>query len=239
MKMGDGGFRPAYNVQFATDGASQVIVGAGVVTVGSDQGQMTPMIEQVKERTGEHPEQWLVDGGYNKHEEIEAASKHTEVYSPVPQPKTKGKGKDNDENKDAAATEAREDACEEAAIALAAPAAGPAQAAAQAKTEVPAIDRHQPRSGDSAAVAAWRVRMGTEEAKAIYKNRAASVECVNAHARNRGLTRLMVRGTDKARCVVLLHAVAHNVMRMLALAPQLLGIGTGTSSASNLAVVPG
>ena len=238
MKMGDGGFRPAYNVQFATDGASQVIVGAGVVTVGSDQGQMTPMIEQVKERTGEHPEQWLVDGGYNKHEEIEAASKHTEVYSPVPQPKTKGKGKDNDENKDAAATEAREDACEEAAIALAAPAAGPAQAAAQAKTEVPAIDRHQPRSGDSAAVAAWRVRMGTEEAKAIYKNRAASAECVNAHARNRGLTRLMVRGTDKARCVVLLHAVAHNVMRMLALAPQLLGIGTGTSSASNLAVVP-
>ena len=39
MKMGDGGFRPAYNVQFATDGASQVIVGAEVVTVGSDQGR--------------------------------------------------------------------------------------------------------------------------------------------------------------------------------------------------------
>ena len=49
----------------------------------------------------------------------------------------------------------------------------------------------------------------------------------------------MVRGTDKARCVVLLHAVAHNVMRMLALAPQLLGIGTGTSCASRLMAVPG
>ena len=62
--------------------------------------------------------------------------------------------------------------------------------------------------------------MGTEEAKAIYKNRAASAECVNAHARNRGLIRLLVRGTDKARCLVLLHAVAHNAMRMLALAPS-------------------
>ena len=36
----------------------------------------------------------------------------------------------------------------------------------------------------------------------------------------------MVRGIDKACCVVLLHAVAHNVIRMLASAPQLLGIGT-------------
>ena len=91
------------------------------------------------------------------------------------------------------------------------------QPAPTAQTEAQAIDRHQPRPGDSPAVAAWRVRMGTEEAKAIYKNRAATAECVNAHARNRGLIRLMVRGTDKARCVVLLHAVAHNVMRMLAL----------------------
>ena len=243
MKMGDGGFRPAYNVQFATDGASQVIVGAEVVTTGSDQGQMTPMIDQVKERCGEHPKQWLVDGGFNKHEEIEAASQHTEVYAPVPQPKVKANDANKDGNKDGnkdivkdgvAATESSDDA-------TIAPAATQAQTDAQANAQAnaQAIDRHQPRPGDSPAVAAWRVRMGTEEAKAIYKNRAASAECVNAHARNRGLIRLMVRGTDKARCVVLLHAVAHNVMRMLALAPQLLGIGTGTSCASKLMAVPG
>ncbi len=231
MKMGDGGFRPAYNVQFATDGASQVIVGADVVTVGSDQGQMTPMIDQVKERCGAHPEQWLVDGGFNKHEEIEAASQHTEVYAPVPQPRVKAK----DENKDVIKDADGAVACsQDAAISPAA-----AQAQTEAQNQAQAIDRHQPRPGDSPAVAAWRVRMGTEEAKAIYKNRAASAECVNAHARNRGLIRLMVRGTEKARCVVLLHAVAHNVMRMLALAPQLLGIGTGTSCASGMMAVPG
>lgn len=42
MKMGDGGFRPAYNAQYATDTESQVIVGVEVVTVGSDMGQLGP-----------------------------------------------------------------------------------------------------------------------------------------------------------------------------------------------------
>ncbi|MFO0714549.1 MAG: hypothetical protein U0353_32205 [Sandaracinus sp.] len=35
MKMGDGGFRPAYNVQYATDTESRVIVGVAVTNVGS------------------------------------------------------------------------------------------------------------------------------------------------------------------------------------------------------------
>ena len=43
MKMGDGGFRPAYNVQFATDCAAQVIVGVDAVTAGSDMAQLAPM----------------------------------------------------------------------------------------------------------------------------------------------------------------------------------------------------
>ena len=67
--------------------------------------------------------------------------------------------------------------------------------------------------------------MGTEEAKEIYKERAATAECVNAQARERGLTRLRVRGTAKVRCVLLLHALAHNLMRTLALAPHWLGTG--------------
>ena len=191
MKMGDGGFRPAYNAQYATDGESQVIVGADAVTVGSDQGQLVPMIGQVAERCGQCPEQWLVDGGYNSHEQIEAAAQHTEVYAPVPKPKN--------ENTDA----------------------------------------HEPKPGDSEAVAAWRVRMATEQAKVIYKDRAAVAECVNAQARNRGLTRFLVRGKAKVKCVVLLYALAHNLMRMAALAPQLLGIGTNPSSAADLVAATG
>jgi IS5 family transposase len=68
--------------------------------------------------------------------------------------------------------------------------------------------------------------MGMDEAKVIYKDRAATAECVNAIARERGLTRLRVRGKSKVRGVLLLHALAHNLMRTFALAPELLGLGT-------------
>jgi hypothetical protein len=43
MKMPDGGFRPAFNVQFSTTtDATRAIVGVSVTNRGSDQGQATP-----------------------------------------------------------------------------------------------------------------------------------------------------------------------------------------------------
>ena len=93
------------------------------------------------------------------------------------------------------------------------------------KPKDPATDPYVPKAGDSEAVAAWRVRMGTEAAKTLYKERAATAECVNALARERGLTRLRVRGARKVRSVLLLHALAHNLMRALVLAPEVVGWG--------------
>ena len=188
MKMGDGGFRPAYNVQYGTDTESQIIVGVEVVTAGSDQGQMVPMVEQVTERCGQTPSEWLVDGGYPAHEQIDAVSQRTTVLAPVPQPKD------------------------------------------------PDVDAHQPKAGDSPAVAEWRQRMATDQAKQRYKERAATAECVNAQARNRGLIRLSVRGLAKVKGVAVLFALAHNLMRMASLAPELIGIGTGASAVPAMVV---
>lgn len=53
--------------------------------------------------------------------------------------------------------------------------------------------------------------------------RAANAECVNAQVRNRRLQRIPVRGLLKARAVALLHALAHNLARMIALARALVG----------------
>jgi transposase len=72
---------------------------------------------------------------------------------------------------------------------------------------------------ESETISGWRARMETPEAKEIYKQRASTAECVNAQARNRGLLRLLVRGLEKARAVLLQHALAHNLMRALALRP--------------------
>jgi transposase len=64
MKMGDGGFRPAFNVQFATTAdPARVIVGVAVTNRGSDAGQSPPMLDQVAQRTGVRPAALLVDGG--------------------------------------------------------------------------------------------------------------------------------------------------------------------------------
>ena len=204
MKMGDGGFRPAYNTQFATDCDSQVIIGVDVVSIGSDMGQLAPMVEQVQKRCERTPGEWLVDGGYAKHEQIDAVSEKTTVYAPVPEPKsTKKTSANSDGDGDDKAGKA--------------------------------IDKYAPKAGDSEAVAQWRARMATDEAQEIYKLRAATAECVNAQARNRGLVLLPVRGKAKVKCVALWHALAHNLMRMAKLAPQLLNIGTGTSAIPEMA----
>lgn len=171
MKMGDGGFRPAYNGQFAVDTETQIVVGVDVSNSGSDQGRLVPMLGQLKERYGVIPPESLVDGGFAGLRDIEKASEMgTAVFAPVAKPK--------DESR----------------------------------------DPYVPLPTDSPAIATWRQRMGTPEGKEIYKERASTVECVNALARNRGLQRLLVRGLDKARAVLLWFAIAHNLMRSLSLA---------------------
>lgn len=92
MKMGDGGFRPAYNVQFATTAdKARVIVGFDVTKAGSDMGQTTPMLAQVEGRTGTRPKEILVDGGYTKLQAIdEAAALGVNVLAPIPKPRVEG-----------------------------------------------------------------------------------------------------------------------------------------------------
>ena len=83
MKMPDGGFRPAYNVQLATDVASQVIVGVDVINRGTDQGEALAMEEQIARRTGCHPDAYLMDGGYVDLEDIQTLERRgTKVYAP-------------------------------------------------------------------------------------------------------------------------------------------------------------
>jgi hypothetical protein len=70
-----------------------------------------------------------------------------------------------------------------------------------------------PKRSDTPAQAAWRERMGTEAAKEVYKQRASTVETVNADLKShRGLTQLTVRGLKKAKCVALWCALAYNLL---------------------------
>ncbi len=172
MKMADGGFRPAVNAQLASDVASQVIVGVDVSDVGSDHGELRPMLDQLERRYARAPAAMLVDNGFVDLTEIVALSERhcgTILYAPPTTPRD------------------------------------------------PTRDPHVPLPDDPPAVAAWRTRMGTSEAKDIYRERAATAECVNAIARNRGLRHIPVRGLEEARTMLLWYALAHNLMRTVAL----------------------
>ncbi len=207
MKMADGGFRPAYNVQYATDCASQIVVGVEVCTAGTDMAQLAPMVEQVEQRLGRAPEQWLVDGGYPAHEQIEAVAHKTEVYAPVPKPRPLRDKREDSEGSDGGGGQGTSGCDAEAA----------------AKTDEPAAgSEFEPKRGDSPAVAQWRQRMAGAQAREIYKDRAATAECVHAQMRNHGLQRMPMRGLLKARATALLHALAHNLRRVFSLAPKMV-----------------
>jgi transposase len=171
MKMADGGFRPAYNVQFATDADSGLIVDATAVNRGTDNGLMGECVDRIARRYGRAPREIVVDAGFGSLEDIDHVKQAhgTTTYAPV---KNEKKLKEQGE------------------------------------------DPYAPRAGDTAAVVEWRQRMGTESARAIYKQRSSSAEWVNAGCRNRGLYQLVVRGVEKVRCCALWQALAHNVMVM-------------------------
>ena len=84
MKMPNGGFNPAVNVQLATDTRSRAIVGVEVSNEGSDStGLSAPMRQQVEERTGQQVAQHLLDGGYLRKDDIEQAhAQGVELFVP-------------------------------------------------------------------------------------------------------------------------------------------------------------
>jgi transposase len=163
LKMADGGYRPAHNVEFAVEVESGIVVGVEATNL-VDQGQMCPMLEQIERRYHQKPKEHLVDGGFVTVLEIEEAfNRQITVYAPLPKPR-----------------------------------------AAEPKSQ-------ESRKSDSPGILAWQERMLTEEAKEIYKQRAASIEWVNAQARNRGLQRFLVRGLQKVRSILLWFALTHNL----------------------------
>lgn len=164
MKMADGGFRPAFNVQFAAETEHRVIVGVDVTNSGGDQPHLEPMADQIAKRFGQLPREMLADGGFVNLGAIDRLhGRGVTLYAPPMTPRDKAR---------------------------------------------PPMTRMK---GDTEAVVAWRQRMDGDGAKTIYRERAATIECVNAQVRNRGLRRFLVRGLKKVRAVALWHALAHNL----------------------------
>ena len=169
MKMADGGFRPAFNVHLTTTTGSRVVVAVEVNNEGTDQHAMVPLADQIEERFGVRPSEWLADGGCVSLDNInEMSQRGCQIYAPK-RPRR--------------------------------------------NPEVKPFQRY-----DTDAIREWRDRMETDEAKEIYKERGSTAEWVNAQFREHGLKNLLVRGLEKVRAVVLMHALTNNIRRGWALA---------------------
>lgn len=74
MKMADGGFRPAYNLQFVVagepEGGPRTIVAVAVSNQGTDAGSVGPMMQQVEQRTGQVPEHLAADANHATLEDL-------------------------------------------------------------------------------------------------------------------------------------------------------------------------
>lgn len=164
MKMADGGFRPAYNVQVTSVAGEPVVVDVVVCNSGSDRGLMRPALERLRPRKLPLPKRHLADGGFTSAEDIEwAHAKGIQVYCPPTQSKH-------------------------------------------------GTDPYLPRRDDGPGVLAWRARMASQAGQAIYKLRSIC-ECIHARWRNWNLRQLTVRGADKVRSVMLLHALTNNILQ--------------------------
>ena len=137
MKLGGGGCAPAYNLPFATDTESRIIVGVGATNSGVDRQQLEPMQDRIEGRTQATRQQHLADGGYLNFAAFEhSAQRGIEVFSPPRQHRT----------------------CK--------------------------IDPLKVQPNASPAIADWRRRMASPEGQAIYRERAATAETVNADLQN-------------------------------------------------------
>jgi transposase len=154
MKMPNSGFAPAYNIQFASDPKSKMIVGVKVIQAGHDYGQLGKMQEQIHKRLGYTPKMTLADPGFLDYQDVQQVSKTSQVYIPGETIKTE---------KNPTMTEIKN-------------------------------------------------RMETEEAKEIYKDRAATAEFVNARTRTRGLTQFLVTGLAKVQVVATFFAIGNNML---------------------------
>lgn len=164
MKMGDGGYRPAYNVQITTAAEGTHIIGLSVTNKASDRGLLGPALDEMDRRYEVAPQQMLADGGFDGKDDIERLhAKDIELFCPLPK---NGKA-----------------------------------------------DPAAPRRGDKAGTLAWRLRMASDYGQTVYKRRFAT-ERPHAHMRNHGLQRLLVRGIDKAKAVLLWHVHAFNFLQL-------------------------
>jgi transposase len=241
MKQADGGFAPSYNVQISTDAANGIIVGVDVTQAGNDCDQLVPAVERVEANMGQTPEQVLTDGGYTmKNSNIEAmAERGIDLVGPVAENNSEASLKQRGIQPEFYPDQFQYD---ETTDMFRCPADKTLKRIRTAQCEgrieysyrasatdcraCPFQDRCCPKNSPrlvvrkqhSPAVAAFRAKMETDEAKQLYRTRAQIAEFPHAWIKEKfGLRRFRLRGRQKVRAEAVWVCLTYNIQQWLRL----------------------
>jgi transposase len=240
MKQSNGGFAPSYNVQILTEASHGIIVAVEATQAGNDFDQLRDGVERVQANTSQTPQQMVVDGGYIKNANIEAmAERGIDLIGPVAESHPEASFQQRgvapefypDKFRYDAATdtftcpagktlELRYSRQQEGRVEYGYRAATADCADCPFRDQCcPKTDsRHIVRREDSEAVKAFRAKMQTEPAKAIYRTRAPVAEFANAWIKEKlGLRQFRLRGLRKVGIEAVWACLTYNVQQWIRL----------------------
>lgn len=97
MRMADGGFRPAYNVQVTSETKTNLVIAVEPISSGGDKGRLGATVEAIVAAYSAAPERLLADGGYNAKTDIAARGREgVAVYCPLPENDRPRRGEDEE-----------------------------------------------------------------------------------------------------------------------------------------------
>jgi transposase len=245
MKQAEGGSAPSYNVQISTDASQSLIVDIDVTQSGADYQQLTPAMERLEQTLKRVPDQVVVDGGYISSDNIEEmADRKIDLIGPEPRSKSAdaNRRKSYKHRGVSPEYEAPKFVYDEATKTYVCPQGKrlrydakykyhgtmhyrykasqqdcqkcPAKATCCPRSRRRTIERAEPLP----EITAYRQRMQTDEAKAIYLTRAQVAEFPNLWIKAKlGLRQFCVRGVTKVRCESLWAALTYNIQQWIRL----------------------
>lgn len=242
MKQADGGAAPSYNVQITTDAAQTLIVGVDVTQAGSDYRQLAPAMDRLKDQVGRLPDQVVVDGGYISSENIMTmAGLGIDLIGPQPREATQHLNAQKSHayrgtHPDYEAAHFQYDATTDTYVC---PQGKRLRYDAKSENDGKAQHRYKARADDCAscpaksmccprnrrgrsivrttplpAISAFRSRMQSDAARAIYRTRSQIAEFPNLWIKAKlGLRQFRVRGVAKAGLEAMWTALTYNIQQ--------------------------
>jgi transposase len=251
MKQSGGGYAPSHNLQISTDAAHTLIVGVSVTSSANDKGQLPPALQEIERNLGKVPRQVVADAGYTTRETIlQMAERQVDFIGGTVEAGRRSQPRPGVEaafgaqafhyqiESDRYRCPAGKELLRQSVQTTRAGVKYQVYAARTADCRACALRRQccagdSPRrilrTQDAAAVEAFKARMKTAAAQAIYRLRSAVAEFPNAWLKTKiGLRQFRLRGSKKVRCEALWACLAYNLAQWVRLSwkPRLAGISS-------------